>query len=107
MAQLLICAPCTRLRCLVPQLTGSSDFIELGIPTVYLNRSVAHPSPLSGAAHSMLFVNNLDQNGSHKQRSRFLPGACDGSLIGGMCMSEPGAGISKRLQDKARHDMRK
>lgn len=40
----------------------------------------------------MLFVNNLDQNGSHEQRSRFLPAACDGTMIAGMCMSEPGAG---------------
>ena len=42
----------------------------------------------------MLFVNNLDQNGSHEQRSRFLPSCCDGTLIAGMCMSEPGAGKS-------------
>lgn len=44
------------------------------------------------AAHSMLFVNNLDQNGSHEQRARFLPATCDGTMIAGMCMSEPGAG---------------
>lgn len=58
----------------------------------------------------MLFVNNLDQNGSHEQRSKFLPGACDGSLIAGMCMSEPGAGkgnedktkIEKTKTDRAR-----
>lgn len=40
----------------------------------------------------MLFVNNLEQNGSNEQRSRFLPSACEGSTIAGMCMSEPGAG---------------
>lgn len=40
----------------------------------------------------MLFVNNLDQNGSHEQRLRFLPATCDGTMIAGMCMSEPGAG---------------
>ncbi|CAN0483680.1 unnamed protein product, partial [Ectocarpus sp. 8 AP-2014] len=40
----------------------------------------------------MLFVNNLEQNGSDEQRSRFLPAACEGSTIAGMCMSEPGAG---------------
>lgn len=40
----------------------------------------------------MLFVNNLNQNGNHEQKMRFLPGACSGELIGGMCMSEPGAG---------------
>lgn len=47
---------------------------------------------LSFLAHSMLFVNNLNQNGSHEQKMRFLPGACDGSLLCGMGMSEPGHG---------------
>lgn len=47
---------------------------------------------LSFLAHSMLFVNNLFQNGNDEQRMRYLPGACSGKLIGGMCMSEPGAG---------------
>lgn len=40
----------------------------------------------------MLFVNNLDQNGSHEQRAKFLPAACEGTTIAGMCMSEPGVG---------------
>lgn len=47
---------------------------------------------LSYLAHSMLFVNNLARNGNHEQKMKYLPGSCDGSLIGGMCMSEPGAG---------------
>ena len=47
---------------------------------------------LSYLAHSMLFVNNLHINGSEDQKHEYLPGACDGSRIGGMCMSEPGAG---------------
>eukprot|EP00945_MAST-04E_sp_MAST-4E-sp1_P007261 g7261.t1 len=47
---------------------------------------------LAYLAHSMLFVNNLNQNGSHDQKSRFLPGACSGELVGGMGMSEPNAG---------------
>jgi isovaleryl-CoA dehydrogenase len=38
----------------------------------------------------MLFAHNLDRNGSPEQKKRFLPGACDGSKIGGMCMTEPG-----------------
>lgn len=40
----------------------------------------------------MLLVNNLHQNGSEEQKLKYLPAACDGSAIGGMCMSEPGAG---------------
>lgn len=42
----------------------------------------------------MLFVNNLQQNGSNDQKSRVLPGTCEGTAIAGMCMSEPGAGIA-------------
>ncbi|QDG51038.1 isovaleryl-CoA dehydrogenase [Persicimonas caeni] len=47
---------------------------------------------LAYLAHSMLFVNNLAVNGNDEQRAKYLPGACSGELVGGMCMSEPGAG---------------
>ena len=47
---------------------------------------------LSYLAHSMLFANNLARNGNHEQKKKFLPGACDGTKIGGMGMSEPGYG---------------
>lgn len=47
---------------------------------------------LSFLAHSMLFVNNVNQNGSHEQKLKYLPGACSGESLCGMGMSEPGAG---------------
>lgn len=47
---------------------------------------------LSVLAHSMLFVNNLNLNGTEEQKARFLPDACSGAKIGGMCMSEPAVG---------------
>lgn len=47
---------------------------------------------LSFLAHSMLLVNNLHQNGNHEQKLQYLPDLCSGKKIGGMCMSEPGAG---------------
>jgi isovaleryl-CoA dehydrogenase len=47
---------------------------------------------LSYLAHAMLFANNLYVNGTPEQRQRYLPSACTGDRIGGMCMSEPGAG---------------
>jgi len=47
---------------------------------------------LSYLAHSMLFVNNLNQNGSEEQKTKYLPAVCSGRKIGGMGMSEPGAG---------------
>ncbi len=47
---------------------------------------------LAYLAHSVLFVNNLGLNGSEAQRARWLPDACAGRMVGGMGMSEPGAG---------------
>ncbi len=47
---------------------------------------------LSYLAHSILFGNNLHVNGSEEQKLQWLPSVCDGTTIGGMCMSEPGAG---------------
>lgn len=47
---------------------------------------------LSYLAHSMLFANNVNQNGSEAQKAEFLPKACTGEAVCGMCMSEPDAG---------------
>ena len=47
---------------------------------------------LAYLAHSMLFANNLQVNGSDAQRAKYLPDACSGKKVCGMCMSEPGAG---------------
>ncbi|MCO4761332.1 MAG: acyl-CoA dehydrogenase family protein [Myxococcales bacterium] len=60
---------------------------------VHEELSAADPGfALAYLAHSMLFVNNLSINGNDEQRGRILPGVCSGKKIGGMCMSEPGAG---------------
>ena len=47
---------------------------------------------LSYLAHSMLFVNNVQFNANHEQKLKYLPDACSGATIGGMCMSEPDHG---------------
>jgi isovaleryl-CoA dehydrogenase len=47
---------------------------------------------LSYLAHSLLLVNNLHANASHEQKRKFLPPLVSGQQIGGMGMSEPGAG---------------
>ncbi|KAL0582830.1 hypothetical protein ABG067_007205 [Albugo candida] len=47
---------------------------------------------LSYLAHSMLFVNNLAQNGNEQQCVKYLPQACAGEKICGMGMSEPSVG---------------
>ena len=60
-----------------------------------VHEELAYSDPafcLSYLAHSLLFANNLGHNGTDEQRERLLPRACSGDLLGGMCMSEPGAG---------------
>ena len=47
---------------------------------------------LSYLAHSCLFVNNLERNGSAELLERLLPRTTSGELIGGMGMSEPSVG---------------
>ncbi len=62
---------------------------------------------LSYGAHSNLCVNQLRKNGTEAQKARFLPGLCDGSKVGALAMSEPGAGsdvVSMKLRAERRGD---
>lgn len=47
---------------------------------------------LSWIAHENLTMNNILRNGSKEQVERFVPGLCDGTLIGCLGLTEPGAG---------------
>lgn len=47
---------------------------------------------LSWAAHDNLCVNNIFRNANEAQRRKYLPGLCDGSQIGALGLTEPGAG---------------
>ncbi len=47
---------------------------------------------LSWIAHENLCMNNILRNGSREQVERWVPGLCDGSLIGCLGLTEPGAG---------------
>jgi isovaleryl-CoA dehydrogenase len=49
---------------------------------------------LSYLAHTFLLVNNLAANANAEQCCLYLPRLCDGTQIGGMCMSEPSAGTN-------------
>ena len=65
------------------------------VAAVIAHEELASADPgftLAYLAHSMLFANNLQVNGSDEQRAKYLPDACSGKKVCGMCMSEPGAG---------------
>jgi len=65
------------------------------VAAVIVHEELAASDPgfaLAYLAHSMLFANNLQVNGSDGQRAKYLPDACSGKKVCGMCMSEPGAG---------------
>ena len=62
---------------------------------------------LSYGAHSNLCVNQIRINGTAAQKQRYLPALIDGSAVGALAMSEPGAGsdvVSMRLRAERRGD---
>ena len=77
----------------VPARFGGSELDATAAVIAHEEISAADPGfCLAYLAHSMLYVNNLAQNGSDAQRERLLPDACSGASIGGMCMTEPAVG---------------
>ena len=52
------------------------------------NQAVA----LSVGAHDNLCANNIYRNGTEHQRRTYLPGLCDGTSVGALGLTEPGAG---------------
>src|SRR5215470_7111188 len=77
----------------VPERFGGSGMDAVAAVIAHEELSASDPGfCLAYLAHSMLFANNLQQNGSDEQRERWLPAACSGRSIGGMCMSEPSVG---------------
>ena len=62
---------------------------------------------LSYGAHSNLCVNQIARHGTEEQKRKFLPPLCDGSHVGGLAMSEPGAGsdvVSMTTRAEKRND---
>ncbi|WP_137389321.1 isovaleryl-CoA dehydrogenase [Rhodoligotrophos defluvii] len=62
---------------------------------------------LSYGAHSNLCINQIRRNGTDEQKRRFLPKLISGEHLGGLAMSEPGAGsdvVSMRLRAEKRGD---
>jgi len=62
---------------------------------------------LSYGAHSNLCVNQLRRNGTPAQKTTYLPKLISGEHVGGLAMSEPGAGsdvVSMQLRAEKRGD---
>ncbi len=77
----------------VPEEFGGAGMDAVAAVIVHEELAAADPGfALAYLAHSMLFANNLATNGSDEQRRKYLPAACSGEAICGMCMSEPDAG---------------
>lgn len=51
-----------------------------------------HALGLCWVAHENLCLHNILRNANDEQKARYVPGLCDGSLIGGLGLTEPGAG---------------
>jgi len=90
----------------VPEEYGGTGLDATASCIIHEELSAADPGfCLAYLAHSLLFCNNLAVNGSPEQCAKYLPAACSGDLIGGMCMSEPGAGTDVLgLSTTARQD---
>ena len=62
---------------------------------------------LSYGAHSNLCVNQIRRNGSEEQKRKYLPKLVSGEHLGGLAMSEPGAGsdvVSMKLRADKKGD---
>ena len=51
-----------------------------------------HAVALSWMAHENLCLNNILRNANEEQKRKYLPGLCQGTLIGALGLTEPGAG---------------
>jgi len=77
----------------IPESLGGSDMGYLAHVVAIEEISRASGSVgLSYGANSNLCMDNLNKNGTHAQRQRYLPGLCSGELVGALAMSEAGAG---------------
>lgn len=77
----------------VPEALGGTGMDAVACVIVHEELSAADPGfCLAYLAHTLLCVNNMAYNASSEQSAKYLPDLCSGKTIGGMCMSEPGAG---------------
>src|SRR5471032_1749853 len=75
-----------------PELGGiGSDLFTSGLVLQAFSRW-NHALGLSWVAHENLCANNIYRNANEAQRKKFLPGLSSGALVGGLGLTEPGAG---------------
>jgi isovaleryl-CoA dehydrogenase len=91
--------------------TLAADYGGLGLSYVaqaLILEEIARVSPalaLSVGAHSNLFADNLQRNGTDEQRRTFLPGVADGSAVGALALTEPNSGSDAvSLRTRAERD---
>jgi isovaleryl-CoA dehydrogenase len=70
---------------------SDGDFFTSGLIAQALSRW-NHAVALSYIAHENLCLNNVIRHASDELKRRYVPGMCDGSLIGALALTEPGAG---------------
>jgi len=77
----------------IPERFGGAGLDAVAAVQMLESLSTSDPAfALSVLAHSILFAHNVAINASEEQCQRFLPKAASGEHVGGMCMTEPGAG---------------
>jgi isovaleryl-CoA dehydrogenase len=77
----------------VPEEDGGAGMDAVAAVVVHHELAKYDPGfTLAYLAHAMLFVNNFYNCSNAEQRARYLPRALTGEWIGGMGMTEPGAG---------------
>jgi isovaleryl-CoA dehydrogenase len=81
-------------------------YLEHAIAMEEISRASASVG-LSYGAHSNLCVNQIRRNGNQDQKQRYLPQLIDGTNVGALAMSEPGAGsdvVSMKLKAEKKGD---
>lgn len=77
----------------IPEEDGGAGFDAVAAVIVHHELSKYDPGfCLAYLAHAILFVNNFYHCTNEEQRARYLPKVLSGEWIGGMGMTEPGAG---------------
>jgi isovaleryl-CoA dehydrogenase len=85
--------PAGYLGVAIPQSYGGAglDLFSVGLVAQAMARW-NHAFALSWLAHDNLCTFNLYRHANETQRRRFLPGLCNGQLLGALALTEPGAG---------------